>query len=149
MAKTIWQEEDRKELCERLARLSPNSKGKWGKMSCEQMLAHIADGLKMPLGELSTTPKKSFLRYKPVKKLIIYYLPFPKGAPTAPELLARTSEDIQTEITAISVLMEEFAASDVNGDWTHEHPSFGKLSGKDWGVLAYKHIDHHLKQFGV
>ena len=146
--KTLWQENARREIIERLANLTPDSKPNWGKMNCGQMLAHVADGLRMALGDLKTEPKKSFLRFRPVKYLIIYRLPFPKSAPTAPELISREAESIETEVFAIKGLIEQFAGHETVVEWA-DHPAFGKLSNKDWGVLGYKHIDHHLKQFGV
>ena len=146
--KTLWQEDFRHEIIERLANLNGDSKPNWGKMNCGQMLAHVADGLRMALGDLKTVPKKSFLRFRPVKYLIIYRLPFPKGAPTAPELISRPAEYVETEISAIKDLIEQFAEREQVVEWA-QHPAFGKLSNKDWGVLGYKHIDHHLKQFGV
>lgn len=146
--KTLWQEEARREIIQRLANLNGDSKPGWGKMNCPQMLAHVADGLRMALGGLKTAPKKSFLRFRPVKYLIIYHLPFPKGAPTAPELVSRPAENIEKEISAIKDLIEQFAEREKVVEWA-PHPAFGKLSNRDWGVLGYKHIDHHLKQFGV
>ncbi|HEY0426325.1 MAG TPA: DUF1569 domain-containing protein [Pyrinomonadaceae bacterium] len=146
--KTLWREDSRREIVERLANLNPDSKANWGKMNCPQMLAHVADGMRMALGDLKTEPKKTPLRFRPVKHLIIYWLPFPKGAPTAPELISRQAENIETEVSEIKDLIEKFAGRSEIVEWA-QHPAFGKLSGKDWGALGYKHIDHHLKQFGV
>jgi hypothetical protein len=146
--KTLWQETSRQEIIGRLGNLSSDSKASWGKMNCSQMLAHVADGMRMALGDLKTAPKKTPLRFRPVKHLIIYWLPFPKGAPTAPELISRQAENIETEVSAIKDLIEQFAGRADASEWAH-HPAFGKLSSKDWGALGYKHIDHHLKQFGV
>jgi hypothetical protein len=146
--KTLWQESSRQEIIGRLEKLTNDSKANWGKMNCSQMLAHVADGVRMCLGDLKTEPKKTPLRFRPVKHLIIYWLPFPKGAPTAPELISRQAENIESEVSAIKNLIEKFAGREIETEWAH-HPAFGKLSGKDWGALGYKHIDHHLKQFGV
>src|SRR5262245_66315820 len=95
--KTLWSETDRNELVVRLARLNVESKPLWGKMNCEQMLAHLADGFRMTLGDLAPQSKGGPLRFAPIKKLVIYWLPFPKGAPTAQELIARPSEGIRSE----------------------------------------------------
>jgi hypothetical protein len=146
--KSAWQKEARQDLLTRLDQLTPDAKGRWGKMNCYQMLAHIADAVRMPLGELKTKPKKTPLRFAPVKKLIIYVLPFPKGAPTAPELIARTEGDWNKEAVAVKELLARFAELQNQETWP-EHPAFGKLSKKDWGALVYKHIDHHFRQFGV
>jgi hypothetical protein len=146
--KTLWQPADKQELNTRLARLNNTSLPQWGKMSCGQMLAHLTDALQMALGELQIKPKAGPLRYWPLKPLILNWLPFPKGAPTAPELIARSPQEIQPELAELQKLMERFAASTARQDWP-EHPAFGKLSAREWGALIYKHMDHHLRQFGV
>ena len=146
--KTLWTESARQELCERLARLDPTTQPRWGKMNCAQMLAHLTDSMRMTLGELPTQPKGGPLRYPPLKQLIIYWLPWPQGVPTAPELLARAPESIEHETAAVQALIAGFAQSEDKAHWP-EHPAFGRLSAKDWGVLAYRHLDHHLRQFGV
>ena len=75
--------------------------------------------------------------------------PFPKGAPTAPELLARCDNaDLQTELAAFRELAARVAAKPAGDRWP-DHPAFGALTHKDWGVLAYRHTDHHLRQFGL
>lgn len=146
--KSLWQEESQKEVLNRLDKLVPESKGAWGKMNTFQMLAHLSDAMRMALGELDIKPKKSPLRYKPVKKLVIYVFPFPKGAPTAPELIARAEGDWNKEVSSLKELIARFTECHNQDDWA-EHPVFGKLTKKDWGALAYKHIDHHFRQFGV
>jgi hypothetical protein len=146
--KTLWTETDRNELVVRLGRLNLESKPQWGKMNCEQMLAHLADGFRMTLGDLAPKSKGGPLRFAPLKKLVIYWLPFPKGVPTAPELIARPSEGIEKESEAVRELLTRIAQSSGRTAWP-EHPAFGKLSAQDWGVLGYRHMDHHLRQFGV
>ncbi len=69
-----------------------DAKPGWGKMNASAMMAHINDSLRMALGDLPVKSKNLPLRYKPIRKLFIYYLPMPKGAPTAPELIARCPE---------------------------------------------------------
>ncbi len=146
--KSLFNNNDRSHLSERLDALTEESKPQWGKMSCEQMLAHVADGIRMALGELPVQSRSGPLRFRPLRHAIIYWLPFPKGAPTAPELLARSAEDCMCEVIDIKSLLERFAARDEIQEWP-EHPAFGQISRRDWGVLIYKHIDHHLRQFGV
>ena len=146
--KTLWTESDRRALLDRLTQLNADAQPQWGKMNCAQMLAHLADGMRMTVGELPCKSKGGPLRYPPLKQLIIYWLPWPPGAPTAPELISRAPDGIEQETTAVQTLIERFAQSESKAQWP-EHPAFGKLSAKDWGVLAYRHIDHHLRQFGV
>ena len=86
---TFWDPATRDEVCRRVERLTLDHKPEWGKMNVAQMLAHLNDALRMATGDLATTPKNTPLRRWPIKQLIVYVLPWPKGAPTAPELLAR------------------------------------------------------------
>jgi Protein of unknown function (DUF1569) len=113
------------------------------------MLAHLCDGVRMAIGELPIKGKgPRFLRNPIVRRAIIYWLPFPKGAPTAPELLARPAETHRQEVEALKGLLETFAARAGSPRWA-EHPAFGPLTERDWGALGYRHIDHHLRQFGA
>ena len=145
---TIWEPEVRQELLRRLGALKPESHPHWGRMNCNQMLAHLCDAVRMPLGEITVAAKASPLRLKPVRHAIIYWLPFPKGAPTAPELINRQAEDWGAEVDDLKQLLERLAERHIQATWT-EHPIFGRMSGKDWGALTYKHVDHHFRQFGV
>lgn len=146
--KSMWESEARDEILARVGKLQPAAPAQWGKMNCSKMLTHVTDGLRMATGELFVAPKNSPLRFTPLKQLIIYWLPFPKGAPTAPELLERTPGEWERETAQFKEALQRFTACSQKSDWP-AHPAFGKLSAKDWGVLIYKHIDHHFKQFGV
>src|SRR5512141_625162 len=87
--KTLWNEDSRRELTSRLERLSPQSKAIWGKMNVSQMLAHLNNSLLMTKGELNVKSRHLPIRYPPLKQFIIYWLPFPRSTPTAPELISR------------------------------------------------------------
>jgi hypothetical protein len=112
------------------------------------MVSHLAESARMALGELPCKSKKLPFRYPPLKQLIVYVLPFPKGAPTSPELIARTPGDLPGEVTRLNAALERLVAQYPNGPWP-EHPAFGRLSARAWGALTYKHFNHHLRQFGV
>lgn len=146
--KTIWNESDHRELRERLERLTPQGAAQWGRMSAPQMVVHLCDAFRMATGDLPCQSKKLPIRYFPLKQLIIYVLPFPKGAPTAPELTSRVPADWNTEMEQLRAAMDRLVSRGPAA-CTVEHPAFGTLSGRAWGVLAYKHTHHHLRQFGV
>jgi hypothetical protein len=146
--KSIWNAPARQELRERLARLTPANDRRWGTMSAPQMLAHLVDAMRMAVGEMQIPSRKLPLRFTPIRQLVIYCLPFPKGAPTAPQLVSRPPGDWPSECATLLGLIDRFAERERDGGWP-EHPAFGKLTGGDWGVLTYRHIDHHFKQFGV
>jgi len=148
--RTLWNEADRRELIARIDKLSPQAKARWGKMNAPQMLVHIADAFRMSLGEIHVRFRKTPLRFTAVKLFVIYVLPFiPKGAPTAPELQKSQPAGWREDVAQLRALMDRLvAARNRPASGWPPHPTFGPLSERAWGVLNYKHLDHHLKQFG-
>jgi len=145
--KNLWDKNAREEHSERISLLTPEVSPRWGKMTARMMMAHLVDALRMAMGDLEVANKKLPIRFSPLKQLIIYGPPFPKNSPTAPELLLRQADDWDGECETLRKMMDEFAARPNRK--LPLHPAFGKLSRRSWGALGYKHIDHHLKQFGV
>jgi hypothetical protein len=144
--KSFFDDDVRQSLLERAARVTPETRPQWGKMNAEQMLTHLVQSMRMAIGELPTKSKKLPMRFFPLRELIVYWLPWPKGSPTAPELLPANSESVETCKRDLARLAEQFVA--YKSEWP-EHPAFGKLSRAGWGVLVRRHVDHHLRQFGV
>ena len=142
----------RQELISRINRLTPESKALWGKMSVGDMLCHCLDGNKMALGEIMPTDESNFFTRSLVKYLIVYVIPMPKGAPAPPEIdpyqTGTKPHDFERERQLLIDDINNFAnysAENLKG----KHSIFGKLTPAQWGRLGYKHLDHHLKQFGV
>ena len=103
----------------------------------------------MALGELPVECKsKRVFQVFPVKHLILHIVPFPKGAPTAPELLASGAGSLDAIRSELVSLVERIGSGPHVGDGP-VHPLFGRLSRQEWGVATYKHTDHHLRQFGA
>lgn len=148
MGKTVFHASARAELQQRLARLVPERAPRWGRLNAPRMVTHLSDAIRLAFSELPAAPKRTPLRLPVVKQLVIYLLPWPKGAPTAPELLARAPAAWNGEIVALSALIERFAARQATGSWP-PHPAFGAMTGRAWGVLVYRHCDHHFRQFGI
>jgi hypothetical protein len=148
LMKTIWDAACRQELLTRFEKLTPDGRPAWGEMNAAQMLAHLADPLKVAMGSKKVAPKPGALSNPIVRTLIIYYLPWPKGAPTAPEFIHAHEEHFGDNLTAFRATLDEFVRSGESAD--HKpHPAFGQLSGRAWGRLLYRHLDHHLRQFGI
>jgi len=147
MAATLWNETDRRAILTRLARLTPEAAPRWGRMDASRMVVHVTDALRMATGELSCAPLGGPLMLPLVKQLVMFYLPWPRGVPTAPELLSRRPEQWTHEIAALRAAIDVFATRSQSGAWP-QHPAFGRLSGVEWGRLMYRHLDHHLTQFG-
>jgi hypothetical protein len=148
MKKSLSDARARQALLDRLERLTPETPARWGKMTAPQMLAHVADWMLMAKGELKTASKELPLRYPVVKQLLIYWIPIPKGVPTAPELLRRRPAEWSAECAAVRRDVEWFGNVDSKTTWP-EHPAFGTMSSRAWSVLAYRHTDHHFRQFGI
>jgi hypothetical protein len=118
-------------------------------MDVTGMLQHLRLSTRMALGELPvTSANKRALQVFPLKHLILYVLPFPKGAPTARELKPVDAASLEEERAALLELLERMA-TDIPDGGVPAHPLFGPLTWREWGVATYKHTDHHLKQFGA
>ncbi|HWL39805.1 MAG TPA: DUF1569 domain-containing protein [Gemmatimonadaceae bacterium] len=148
MPKSLWNARERESVIERLGRLSPDARPRWGRMNAPQMLAHLARWMQMADGGMETADMKLPYRYPPLKQLVIYWLPWPQGVPTAPELVCTEQFDWASESAAVRRLVHTFEKRDPRAPWP-VHPAFGKLTSRAWGVLGYRHIDHHFRQFGV
>jgi hypothetical protein len=145
---TIWDRTQRSAIEARVGTLTPAHTAKWGKFSVGGMVAHLNDATRMATGELPIKTKApSFLRWPPVRYLMVHVLPMPKHAPTAPELLSRTSAaELAREQQAFTTLLDGVVRCE---SLAPAHPAFGAMTRDDWGVLMHKHIDHHLRQFGA
>jgi len=146
--KTLWSSRDRQELRTRLGRLDAESRPLWGKFTAPRMLCHVNDAIRMSSGSLPAKLKKTPLRFPIAKQLAVYLAPWPKGVPTAPELLARGDQAAwEAEAAAFPELIDEFA-NRPPGAAMPLHPAFWHLSRRAWGRLAWRHVDHHFRQFG-
>lgn len=145
--KSLWSAQDRRDLDARIARLTPGHRARWGRMSAPQMVVHLADAVRMATGELHIPMRKTFARHTPIRQLLIYVVPFPKGVPTAKQL-QRDPGAWSADVADLGAMLERFAARDRSAPWP-AHPFFGPLGAHAWGVLTQRHFDHHLRQFGV
>lgn len=145
---SVWDAAARALLVDRVRRLTPDHRARWGRFSVAGMMAHLNDATRMALGELDVAPKAPpFLRLAPVRYLVIHVVPFPKSAPTAPELLARSSAaDLAAEQSSFADLIDRLGQASTLAP---RHPAFGAMTRRDWGVLVHRHTDHHLRQFDV
>jgi hypothetical protein len=146
---SILNESDRAAICTRMRSLSVSSTARWGRMTVTEMLEHLELSAQMAVGDLKVASKsKRAFQVFPLKHLILYVLPFPKGAPTAPELHPGAAASLEEERAAVLALLDRIGAGPREGAGP-AHPLFGPLSWREWGAATYKHCDHHLKQFGA
>ena len=146
---SILNDADRTAICQRIGAVTSGAVPRWGRMDAQGMLAHLRLSALMALGELPVACKsKRAFQVFPIKHLILHVVPFPKGAPTAPELLAPDPAPVDAIRSALVTLVERMGEGPREG-YGPAHPLFGRLSFREWGVATYKHADHHLRQFGA
>lgn len=139
------------ELKERIGRLTPDSTRQWGKMNAAQAMAHCSTSMEMAVGDCNP-PRVLIGRVigRMVKPLAIGNdKPMKKNSPTAPVLVVKDDRDLNTERTRLLRLIDRFAAGGPSRCTTNPHTFFGPLTPDEWAVLMYKHVDHHLRQFGT
>ena len=137
----------RAETVRRLRALRPDSPRRWGKMSADQMLWHVNCALENAVGTREIPAAKLPIP-RALLKFIVMHLPWGKGNPTAPELIASANYDFESERAKCIGLVESLASKSLAEPWS-DHPAFGRMSGRDTSRLHAKHLNHHLTQFGV
>src|SRR6185369_12829040 len=106
---------------------------RWGRMNVIEMLQHLRLSARMTVGELEVaSSNKRVFQMFPLKHLILYVLPFPKGAPTAPELLPVEAASFEEERSALLTLLDQIGAGSREGAGP-PHPLFGPMSWPEWG----------------
>ena len=116
-------------------------------MSAGQMLWHCNQLLKTSLGDLTVVPRRPPFPVS-VLKMVLFHLPWPHDAPTAPEYRAAGAHEFEIERNRCLGLIDRFVARKrEDGGWSHA--VFGPLTGHEWSCLQARHLDHHLKQFSV
>lgn len=146
----LFEEKSIEEVIERTNKLNPNSPAQWGKMSVDKMLAHCAETFEVALGHKKV--KRGFLSYTigPLVKFIFTNKsPFAKSAPTAKEFIITDEKDFNKEQERLIKLINEFYQGGPEKVTKNAHAFFGKLSPAQWARGMYKHMDHHLRQFGA
>lgn len=152
MIKNIFDKEVSEELFSRINAIQQTQKPLWGKMSADQMFAHCSVAYTMAY-EPEKFKKPNFLMKGlmklMIKNLVVSEKPYKKNGHTAPDFLITESKDFEKEKAK---LIENISKTQQLG-FKHfdgkESLSFGKLTGQEWNNMFYKHIDHHLTQFGV
>jgi hypothetical protein len=139
------------EVQHRLSRLRPDQPRLWGTMSPAQMLAHCSLGLEMAAGEIR--PPRALIGRIPgpvIKPMALREgEPMRRNSPTSKELVINDVRNFETERKRLSALISRFAAAGSAGCTAHPHAFFGSLTPDEWATLMYKHLDHHLRQFGA
>jgi len=149
--KNIFQADVTSEVIERINRLQPNTPQLWGKMNVSKMLAHC--NVSYELVYDNTHPKPNALMKLImkafVKNIVVSEKPYKRNSQTAPSFLITDEKEFEKEKTRLINYLnktQQLGESYFDGKESH---SFGKLTKTEWNNMFYKHLDHHLSQFGV
>lgn len=146
--KNLFDTAVKQEIINRLNKLSPQSQRQWGKMDVAQMLAH----LQVPIGvALGTHTVKGNLLMKLIlplfKKKLYDEKPWKQGLPTDKTfIMTGKTKDFELERNKLMDMVNRFTEANMVNE---KHPIFGRLTKEQWSKASWKHIDHHLKQFGA
>ena len=150
--RTLAHPDCRRAIQQRLRALRPDCAPRWGRMTAPQMVRHLIDCHHMALGELAVTAPETRLPRAFVKWVSLYTpLPWPAGLPTSPELDQEVGGTrpggFAQDVAALDATMSRLVERAGRSDWP-SHPDFGRMSDGDWLRWAWRHVDHHLRQFG-
>ena len=149
--KSLFQTSTVAEIERRIAALKPDSHSLWGTMNVAQMVAHCSAGLELASGE--RRPPRALMGRLigwAIKPMVLKNdEPMRKNSPTVESLVIRDQRDLEAERERLLGLINWFVAAGPNGCTGHPHSFFGPLTPDEWAILMYKHLDHHLRQFGV
>lgn len=148
--RTLFNSDDGASIQKRLASLERSTTRQWGKMDAAQMLTHCSLALEMVLGD---RPMRQTLLGKIVTPFIrasvLGEKPFSRNGPTDPTLVVADQRDFDVERQRLSSAVDRFCQLGPSHAALRTHVFFGRLTGEEWGRLMYKHLDHHLRQFGA
>jgi hypothetical protein len=146
--KSIFNDDSYNELLNRIERLNKDTTPEWGKMSVGQMVWHCQGPLNIILEKNDYGMKPSLLAKLFFKKSLYNDKAWRKGLPTAKFLKTKESKEFDKEKDVLVSLMNELFTQRNKEEWK-AHPAFGYFTKDQWGQMQYKHLDHHLRQFGV
>ena len=146
--KLLYDDDVYRECLARIEALTPETQPHWGTMSVGQMVSHCAEIQEVANGKpLEGTPWYVKLLGGFIRKMVVSDKPYPKGTRTHPQYLQTADKDFETEKARLLAALEAFRAAE-HGPATR-HALFGEMSHDEKGWASYKHLDHHLTQFGV
>jgi len=148
--KSLFDKDPYEEITRRINSLTPASQRQWGKMNVAQMLAHCKAAFTVPLSDKKMP--RSFLGLLVgwmVKAKLYNDSPWKKNLPTAPNFIVKGDRDFEKEKLELFELINRFYNGGPANVGRFPHPMFGTYTPAQWGQSMYKHLDHHLRQFGA
>jgi len=148
--KSLFDLAESQHIISRINRLQATSKAEWGKMTVSQMLAHCQAPIRIATGEQSLKRILVGILFGGIaRRQLVKPEPFKKGLPTAKEFIVSDVRDFEKEKALLITSIERFTQKGPQGLTEDPHPFFGRMTETEWDILQWKHLDHHLRQFGV
>jgi hypothetical protein len=148
--KNLFEQETLNEVISRIDKLQPVSERQWGKMDAAQMMAHCSITMDIASGRLNLPRIFIGRLIAPfIKSIYTNEKPFAKNGPTGKELVVAGQRDFAREREELKIKTRQFCEGGEARCTRHPHPFFGPLTPQAWSRGMYKHLDHHLRQFGV
>jgi hypothetical protein len=148
--KNLFEPSSVTEIKKRIEQLRPDSERQWGAMSAAQMLAHCSAWMEMAAG--MNNPPRSFIGLivgKMAKKSVLGEEPIRRNMPTEKSLIMKGEKHFVAEQRRLIDWVDRFWTGGPEQCTTHPHCFFGHMTPLEWAIMGYKHLDHHLKQFGA
>ena len=148
----IFNPNDYQAIVLRFNNITPLSQHAWGKMDVDQMVVHLKDQLDIALGNKPAMAQGPVVLRTFIGRWIALYLaPWPKSKLDTPRemnasLNGMIVTDFESDKHLLLIRLNEFITAPAG---FAAHPFFGKINNKDWGRLVWKHLNHHLLQFGA
>ena len=139
------------EIIQRINRLTPETKPLWGKMNAAQMLAHCSVTYEMIYDNIHPKPNPllKFILKSFIKSKVTGETPYPHSSRTAPQFIITDTKDFDKEKQRLINYINRTQQLGEEHFDNKESNSFGALNRTEWNNMLYKHLDHHLSQFGV
>ena len=149
--KNVFSQIETNELIKRIEALEPTTVPAWGKMDVAQMLAHcnVTYELAFDNNYPKATGFKKWLLKTFIKNIVVGEKPYKKNGRTAPEFLVTSDKDFDLEKNRLKDYVKKTQELGASYFENKESNSFGALTSTEWNNMFYKHLDHHLQQFGV
>jgi len=146
MLPTLLNDADRAAIIVRLRRVTPDRAPLWGTFTAPRMLCHVTDQLRVATGIIIGRHRDTLFRRTVLKWVVVRTsMQAPPGkVQTVPEMLSSSPTTWDRDMAVCIRLIKELGLGKANG----RHPAFGPLNPREWGRIAWKHLDHHLRQFG-
>ncbi|RZJ48159.1 MAG: DUF1569 domain-containing protein [Flavobacterium sp.] len=149
--KNIFQPEVTEQVIARINKLTSASPQLWGKMNVSQMLAHCNVSYELVYDNNHPKPNAlmKFIMKALIKNTVVSEKPYKKNSQTAPSFVITDEKEFEREKNRLIEYItktQELGENHFDGKESH---SFGKLTKTEWSNMFYKHLDHHLNQFGA